>query len=72
MAIVTQGMDIARLVRGKVWLVYRADTLRWPPAIMKAITFRLEQWKRSGNPVVGLQIDFDAKTRHLKEYADFL
>jgi len=70
--IIAQGMDIPRLARGRVWLVYRADVLRWTPTVISAIVSRLNQWKRSGNPVVGLQIDFDAKTRHLHEYAAFL
>lgn len=71
-ALVAQGMNVARLKRGAVWLVYRVDTLNWPPEIMQAIVARLGLWRGSGNPVVGLQIDFDARTRHLKEYAAFL
>jgi hypothetical protein len=69
---IAQGMSIARAVKGRVWLVYRASTLRWTPKIMSVIVSRLEQWRRSDNQVVGLQIDFDAKTKHLQEYADFL
>ena len=72
MVVVTQGMNVARLTRGKVWLVYRADTLRWTPPVMAGIVARLDEWRRHGNPVVGLQIDFDARTRHLREYAGFL
>jgi hypothetical protein len=67
-----QGMSVARLRKGNVWLVYRADTLHWTPEIVQALTLRLKRWQLSGNPVVGLQIDFDAKTRHLNEYAAFL
>ena len=70
--VVPQGMTVARLKKGKVWLVYRADTLHWPPDIMETIVARLKLWQRSGNPVVGLQIDFDARTRHLNEYSMFL
>ena len=33
---------------------------------------RLQRWRAAGNRVVGVQIDFDARTRHLDEYADFL
>lgn len=67
-----QGMPVARLREGKVWLVYRADTLHWTPEIVQAIFRRLDHWRLVGNPVVGLQIDFDARTRHLREYAGFL
>jgi len=70
--VIAQGMSIARAVKARVWLVYRVYTLRWTPDIMSTIVSRLEQWRRSGNQVVGLQIDFDAKTKHLQEYATFL
>jgi hypothetical protein len=67
-----QGMTVARLRKGKVWLVYRADTLHWTPEIVKELVLRLKQWQLSGNPIVGLQIDFDARTRRLSEFAVFL
>lgn len=70
--LVTQGITVPHLRKGKVWLVYRADTLHWTPEIVQALISRLKHWQLSGNPVVGLQIDFDAKTRYLQEYAVFL
>ncbi len=70
--VIAQGMPVARIKKGRIWLVYRADTLRWAPDIMPSIILRLQQWQHAGNPVVGMQIDFDAKTRHLQEYAAFL
>lgn len=71
-AVVAQGVSVARLIKGKVWLVYRADTLNWTPATVQALVGRLQQWQQAGNPVVGLQVDFDVKTRHLPEYVAFL
>lgn len=70
--IVAQGMPVARIKNSKVWLAYRVDTLHWSPEIMPIILLRLKQWQLSGNPVMGIQIDFDAKTRHLQEYVSFL
>jgi hypothetical protein len=32
----------------------------------------LVRWRSAGNRVVGIQIDFDARTRHLEDYAAFL
>jgi hypothetical protein len=55
-----------------IWLVIRTDTLDWPPASAEALADRLDHWTRAGNRVAGLQIDFDARTRHLDEYAGFL
>ena len=71
-AVLAQGMAVARLKKGKVWLVYRADTLNWTPAVVQALVGRLQQWQQAGNPVVGLQVDFDVRTRHLPEYVAFL
>ena len=70
--VIAQGVPVAHLRKGEVWLVYRADTLRWKPEIIDALVSRLRLWQLSGNPVVGLQIDFDVKTRHLHEYVVFL
>jgi len=70
--VVAQGMPVARLRKGEVWLVYRATTLHWTPGTIQAIISQLKLWQLSGNPIVGLQIDFDAKTRYLHEYAVFL
>ncbi len=70
--LIPQGMGVARIKTGKIWLVYRVNTLQWDENAAAAIVMRLEEWRQSGNPVVGLQIDFDAKTRQLHRYADFL
>ncbi|MGF6226399.1 hypothetical protein QFZ27_000354 [Inquilinus ginsengisoli] len=69
---IAQGIAVPRLRQGEVWLAYRAHTLRWPPQILPTILARARRWKQAGNPVVGIQIDFDARTRHLQEYAIFL
>jgi hypothetical protein len=36
------------------------------------ILARLSRWRAAGDPVVGVQIDFDSGTRHLADYAVFL
>jgi Protein of unknown function (DUF3142) len=61
-----------RLTGKKVWLVVRTDTLHWPDAAYQVVLAQLEQWRAAGNDVRGLQVDFDARTRHLEEYAHFL
>ena len=70
--LIAQGGAIPHLSRGQIWLDYRAHTLRWAPAVYGEIRARLQRWREAGNPVVGLQIDFDAHTRRLDEYARFL
>ncbi|HEY4031200.1 MAG TPA: DUF3142 domain-containing protein [Caulobacteraceae bacterium] len=61
-----------RVAGAEVWIVYRAHTLDWPPGIYAHILDDLGRWRAAGNPVVGVQIDFDARTRHLDQYAAFL
>jgi hypothetical protein len=70
--VIPQGMSVARVKKGRTWLVYRSTTMRWTPDIMQSIVARLRRWQLAGNDVAGLQIDFDAGTKHLQEYAEFL
>jgi hypothetical protein len=69
---VTLRPEPPRLPGKQVWLVVRTDTLRWPPAAYAALGRRLAAWQAAGNGLHGLQVDFDARTRHLDEYATFL
>jgi hypothetical protein len=70
--LIAQGGAVPRLRHGEIWLAYRAHTLHWTPQVYIQILARLRRWRAAGNPVVGVQIDFDARTRHLEEYARFL
>ena len=56
----------------KVWLVFRTTSLNWQSDTTQQVIQRLQQWKNSGNQILGLQIDFDSGTRNLGQYADFL
>ena len=70
--LVAQGGATPALRRGELWLVYRAQTLDWTPLIYRQVAAHLRRWRAAGNPVVGVQIDFDARTSHLDAYAAFL
>lgn len=61
-----------RIAHADVWIVYRADTLAWSGDVVPAIRGDIARWRGNGNRVVGVQLDFDARTRHLDRYADFL
>jgi len=63
---------VPRLPGKKLWLVVRTDTLAWPDAALDGLTYRLDRWAAAGNRVEGLQIDFDARTRGVGDYAAFL
>lgn len=70
--LIAQRPAIPRIEHADVWMVVRVETLRWPPQIYDQLLVQLERWRAAGNRVVGIQIDFDARTRHLEGYADFL
>jgi hypothetical protein len=69
-----QGMSVPRLADhpGEIWLAYRAQTLAWPPEAYAVLLSQLRRWELAGNAVVGIQIDFDARTRELHNYVKFL
>jgi len=70
--LIDQGGGPPRLREVDIWIVHRAHTLNWPPQIYARILGHLRRWRARGVPVVGIQIDFDARTRRLGEYGDFL
>jgi hypothetical protein len=63
---------VPRLPGKATWLVARTDTLDWPKGASARLTERLDRWMAEGNRVEGLQVDFDAGTRGLADYAAFL
>ena len=63
---------IPKLARSDVWLVVRTDTLAWPKNAAEGLGSRADRWARAGNRVAGMQIDFDARTKHLGDYVTFL
>jgi hypothetical protein len=70
--LVAQRPAIPRLGQRELWMVVRVETLDWPPLVYRQVLAALVRWRAAGNRVVGIQIDFDARTRHLTEYAAFL
>lgn len=71
--LVAQRAAIPRIGGGReVWMVVRVETLDWPPVVYDQVLAALTRWRAAGNDVVGLQIDFDAKTKRLSTYAAFL
>ena len=61
-----------RVGHADIWVVYRVETLNWGDAVIPQILSDLKRWKRAGNRVSGIQIDFDSATKGLDEYAGFL
>lgn len=66
------GLPVSRLTFPSVWLTVRFTTLDVPETIPGRIVRLMQRWQKSGNKVVGLQVDFDAGTYQLADYAGFL
>ena len=61
-----------RVRHASLWIVYRVETLRWNSDISAQINADIARWRKAGNSVTGVQIDFDAATKGLSDYAGFL
>ncbi|ORT79328.1 hypothetical protein B7G54_37080 [Burkholderia puraquae] len=70
--VIAQGVALPPAPHARVWLVYRAHTLRWTPRVTQIMLAQLTRWRASGRTIAGIQIDFDARTRHLQDYLEFL
>lgn len=70
--LVAQRPATPRIRGPEVWMVIRAETLDWPPEVDGQILAAIGRWRAAGNNLAGVQIDFDAATRHLDRYAAFL
>jgi hypothetical protein len=70
--LIAQRPALPRIGHASVWMVVRVQTLAWPETVYRQVLAALDRWRASGNDVVGVQIDFDAATHHLRDYAAFL
>ncbi|MFE8100319.1 DUF3142 domain-containing protein [Brenneria goodwinii] len=67
-----QGIPASKLRVTSLWLSYRLTTLSLSDEHLNRILKLQESWRRHGNQVRGIQIDFDAKSYQLAGYAAFL
>jgi hypothetical protein len=70
--LIAQRPATPRLTGPDVWMVVRVETLRWSPEVHRQLLADVARWRSAGDRLTGVQIDFDARTRHLSEYAAFL
>jgi hypothetical protein len=69
---IAQRSALPASLQPELWLVYRAHTLRWTPRVEHIILAQRARLRATGRKIVGIQIDFDAATRHLQDYVAFL
>jgi len=70
--LIPQGLAVPSAHKNEIWLTYRVHSLEWTPDIYRQIVDRWHNWQKQQGPMIGIQIDFDAKTHQLPKYADFL
>ncbi len=63
---------VPQVEHADLWLVLRVETLDWPEEHYRTLLEIAKRWDDAGNRLAGIQIDFDANTRHLDRYAEFL
>jgi hypothetical protein len=56
----------------ELYLVFRLETLDPSPRFPEAIVRLCAEWEQKGNPVSGVQLDFDAPSAQLLRYSTFL
>ncbi len=61
-----------RIAHAEVWLTVRVERLDWGEAVHARLLADAARWERNGTRLVGIQIDFDAATKGLGRYAEFL
>jgi hypothetical protein len=64
--------ETPRVRHAQIWLTVRLERLDWEERLYEQVLNDLATWDASGNQVLGLQLDFDARTRGLDQYASFL
>jgi hypothetical protein len=64
--------DTPRVGHAAVWMTVRAERIDWGERVYRRIFDDLRRWEAAGTRLAGLQIDFDAHTRGLGDYARFL
>lgn len=56
----------------EVWLTLRVERLDWAEQVYRQLSADVAKWEAAGARLAGVQIDFDARTKGLGGYAEFL
>jgi hypothetical protein len=63
---------IPQVRHATIWMTVRVERIDWDERVYRCVLDDLARWGAAGNRLAGLQIDFDARTRGLADYARFL
>lgn len=67
-----QGPPVGKLNAPALWLSVRVMNPELPDDLLASLLRLRQRWTDAGNRVAGIQIDFDAASRRLDSYGDFL
>ena len=70
--IVALRREVPRNPGPTLWLVVRAERLDWGEDAYRQLFAEAARWRQAGNPLAGIQVDFDAATVRLGTYSAFL
>jgi hypothetical protein len=61
-----------RVRHAEVWLTLRVERIDWAEPVYRQLLADAARWEAAGTRLVGVQIDFDARTKGLGCYGTFL
>ena len=70
--IVDMRAGVPRVNHANIWMTLRIERIDWNDQVYNQMLAKLTRWEKKQKHFQGVQIDFDAATLNLKEYAVFL
>jgi hypothetical protein len=67
-----QGVAPFFAAKSDIYPVYRLQTLDWDARLIAGILNQIRAWEQAGSHIAGIQLDFDARTPKLADYAALL
>lgn len=61
-----------RVRHAEVWLTLRVERIDWAEPVHRQLLADAARWEAAGTRLIGVQIDFDARTKGLAGYGSFL
>jgi hypothetical protein len=71
-SIVPMRPGLPKVDHAGLWMVIRVERIDWTDETYAQLMRGLARWDLNGNRMEGVQVDFDAATQGLSEYASFL
>ena len=70
--IIDMRAGVPRINHADIWMTLRVERIDWSEQVYDQMLTKLSRWEEKQKRFQGVQIDFDAATLNLKDYAVFL